>query len=58
MLGIGSWWKSRRRVAWGGSNQVMKGTFWFLLTIHDGKVVRLEIYGERDQVLEAAWLRE
>jgi ketosteroid isomerase-like protein len=41
-----------------GSNQVMKGTFWFLLTVHDGKVVRFEIYGERDQALEAAGLEE
>lgn len=40
-----------------GSNQVMTGTFWFLLTVHDGKVVRFEIYGERDQALEAAGLR-
>src|SRR5215211_5311589 len=40
-----------------GSDQVMKGTFWFLLTIHDGRVSRFEIYGERNQALEAAGLR-
>jgi|SRR5215211_724746 len=41
-----------------GSDQVMKGTFWFLLTVEDGKLTRLEIYGARDQALEAAGLRE
>jgi ketosteroid isomerase-like protein len=41
-----------------GSNQLMKGTFWFLLTVHDGKVVRFEIYGERAQALQAAGLQE
>jgi ketosteroid isomerase-like protein len=41
-----------------GSTQVMKGTFWFLLTLDDGRVIRFEIYGERDQALEAAGLSE
>src|SRR5215211_8646957 len=41
-----------------GSDHVMKGTFWFLITVHDGKVARFEIYGERDQAREAAGLRE
>ena len=36
----------------------MKGTFWFLWTVHDGRVVRFEIYGGRAQALEAAGLRE
>jgi ketosteroid isomerase-like protein len=41
-----------------GSNQVVRGTFWFLMTLHGGKVIRLEIYGDQDQALEAAGLRE
>jgi len=41
-----------------GSHQVMKGTFWFLMTVEDGKLTRLEVYGTRDQALEAAGLRE
>jgi ketosteroid isomerase-like protein len=41
-----------------GSNQTMKGTFWFLMTLRDAKVIRFEIYGGRDQALEAAGLRE
>jgi len=41
-----------------GGNQVVRGTFWFLVTLHDGKVIRMEIYGERDQALEAAGLAE
>jgi hypothetical protein len=36
----------------------MKGTFWFLMTLRDAKVIRFEIYGGRDQALEAAGLRE
>jgi ketosteroid isomerase-like protein len=41
-----------------GSDQVMKGTFWFLMTVQDGKLIRFEIYGGRDQALEAAGLSE
>jgi ketosteroid isomerase-like protein len=41
-----------------GSNQVVRGTFWFLMTLQDGKLIRMEIYGERDQALEAVGLRE
>jgi ketosteroid isomerase-like protein len=41
-----------------GSDHAMKGMFWFLFTLHDGKVVRIEIFGERDQALEAAGLSE
>jgi uncharacterized protein len=41
-----------------GSNSMMQGTFWFVMTVHDGKVIRFEIYGGRDQALEAARLRE
>jgi ketosteroid isomerase-like protein len=41
-----------------GSKQTMKGTFWFLMKVHDGKLVRFEIYGDRKQALEAAGLRE
>jgi ketosteroid isomerase-like protein len=41
-----------------GSDQVVRGTFWFLMTVHDGKLIRFEIYGEREQALEAAGLRE
>jgi ketosteroid isomerase-like protein len=41
-----------------GSDQPMKGTFWFLMTVHDGKLIRFEIYGGREQALEAAGLRE
>ena len=41
-----------------GSKQVMQGTFWFLMKVHDGKLMRFEIYGERPQALEAAGLRE
>jgi hypothetical protein len=40
-----------------GSDQVVKGTFWFLMTLHDGKLIRVEIYGERDQAFEAAGLQ-
>jgi hypothetical protein len=36
----------------------MKGTFWFLITVHDGKATRFEIFGDRAQALEAAGLRE
>lgn len=39
-----------------GSSQTMKGTFWFLMALRDGKVIRFEIYGGRDQALEAAGL--
>ena len=41
-----------------GSDQLMKGTFWFLITVHDGKAIRFEIYGDRAQALEAAGLSE
>jgi ketosteroid isomerase-like protein len=41
-----------------GSNQVMKGTFWFLMTVRDGQMTRFEIYGGRDQALEAAGLSD
>jgi ketosteroid isomerase-like protein len=41
-----------------GSDQLMKGTFWFLITVHDGKATRFEIFGDRAQALEAAGLRE
>jgi ketosteroid isomerase-like protein len=41
-----------------GSDQPMKGMFWFLMTVHDGKLIRFEIYGERTQALEAAGLKE
>jgi ketosteroid isomerase-like protein len=41
-----------------GSDQPMKGTFWFLMTVRDGRLIRFEIYGARDQALEAAGLRE
>jgi ketosteroid isomerase-like protein len=41
-----------------GSSSMMQGTFWFVMTVHDGKVIRFEIYGGRDQALEAAGLRE
>ncbi len=37
-----------------GSNQVVKGTFWFLMSLRDGKIIRVDTYGERDQALEAA----
>jgi ketosteroid isomerase-like protein len=40
-----------------GSDQVVKGTFWFLMTLHDGKLIRVEIYGKRDQAFEAAGLQ-
>jgi ketosteroid isomerase-like protein len=39
-----------------GSDQVMTGVFWFLLTLRDGKVIRFEIYGERGRAREAAGL--
>jgi ketosteroid isomerase-like protein len=39
-----------------GSDQVMTGVFWFLLTLRDRRVTRFEIYGERDQAREAAGL--
>jgi hypothetical protein len=55
MPGRASWWRSPRKVAWRGA---MKGTFWFLMTLRDAKVIRFEIYGGRDQALEAAGLRE
>jgi hypothetical protein len=29
-----------------------------LMTLHDGKLTRVEIYGERDQALEAAGIKE
>jgi uncharacterized protein len=41
-----------------GSNQVVRGTFWFLVTLDGGKAIRFEIYGDQDQALEAAGLRE
>jgi ketosteroid isomerase-like protein len=41
-----------------GSDQLMKGTFWFLLTILDAKVIRFEAYGGRGEALEAAGLSE
>jgi ketosteroid isomerase-like protein len=41
-----------------GSNQMVRGMFWFLMTLHDGKVIRFEVYGEQDQALKAAGLRE
>jgi len=41
-----------------GSDRVVKGTFWFLMTLHDGKLTRVEIYGDRDQALEAAGLQQ
>jgi ketosteroid isomerase-like protein len=39
-----------------GSDQVMTGVFWFLLTLWDRRVTRFEIYGEREQAREAAGL--
>jgi ketosteroid isomerase-like protein len=39
-----------------GSDQVMTGVFWFLLTLRDRRVTRFEIYGEREQAREAAGL--
>jgi ketosteroid isomerase-like protein len=41
-----------------GSDQLITGTFWFLLGFQSEKVIRLEIYGEREQALEAAGLAE
>jgi ketosteroid isomerase-like protein len=41
-----------------GSDQLIKGTFWFVMTIRDRKMVRLETHRERDRALEAAGLRE
>jgi ketosteroid isomerase-like protein len=41
-----------------GSDRVVRGTFWFLMTLHDGKLIKFEIYGERDQALQAAGLSE
>jgi ketosteroid isomerase-like protein len=41
-----------------GSKQVMKGIFWFLMKVRDGKLIRFEIYGERPQALKAAGLSE
>jgi ketosteroid isomerase-like protein len=41
-----------------GSGQLVKGIFWFLVTILDAKLVRLEVYGEREQALEAVGLSE
>jgi ketosteroid isomerase-like protein len=41
-----------------GSNQVVRGTFWFLLTLLGGKAISFEIYGDRDQALKAAGLSE
>jgi ketosteroid isomerase-like protein len=41
-----------------GSEQLLTGTFWFLLGFQGEKVIRLEIYGERRQALEAAGVKE
>jgi hypothetical protein len=41
-----------------GSKQLITGTFWFLVGLQGKKVIRLEIYGERGQALEAAGLPE
>jgi ketosteroid isomerase-like protein len=41
-----------------GSKQAMQGTFWFVMKVHDGKLIRFEIYGERAQAFEAAGLSE
>ena len=41
-----------------GSDQLISGTFWFLLAFQGDKVIRLEIYGERGQAFEAAGLSE
>ena len=41
-----------------GSDQLITGTFWFLLELQSEKVIRLEIYGERMQAFKAAGVRE
>ena len=41
-----------------GSGVRVEGTFWYLITLRNGKTVRWELYPERIQALEAAGLRE
>jgi ketosteroid isomerase-like protein len=39
-----------------GSGVPVEGVFWFVYTIRDGKIVRLEMHARQDQALEAAGL--
>jgi ketosteroid isomerase-like protein len=41
-----------------GSDQLVSGTFWFVITVRDRKMIRLETHRERDRALEAAGLSE
>jgi ketosteroid isomerase-like protein len=47
-----------QRVRFAGSTRSMEEVFWFRLAFEDGKVVRLEVYADRDQALEAVGLRD
>jgi ketosteroid isomerase-like protein len=41
-----------------GSDRLISGTFWFVITARNGKMVRLETHSDRGRALEAAGLRE
>lgn len=40
------------------SQAAVEGSFWFVYTVTDGKIVRQDVFKDRDQALEAAGLRE